>query len=77
MLEEPGIDYKDYKYIYELEDALSLANYCKDCLAKDEETKGSSEDSSSSTEVDPETEDEEAKRMAEEFRIDRIVTRSS
>ena len=72
---KPGIDYKNYEYIYELEDALDQANFCKDCLAKDEETKGSSEDSSSSTEVDPETEDEEAKRMAEESRIDKIVTK--
>ena len=72
---KPGIDYKNYEYIYELEDALDRANFCKDCLAKDEEAKGSSEDSSSSTEVDPETEDEEAKRMAEEARIDRIVTK--
>ena len=53
-----------------------VSSWMRPLLGQGRETKGeSSEDSSSSTEVDPETEDEEAKRTAEESRIDKIVTK--
>ena len=70
---KPGIDYKDFEYVYELEDLAKVAPFCKDCLNSGKG--GSSSDTSSSTASDVDTEDEEKKEEARRKEEDRQITK--
>ena len=70
---KPGIDYKEFEYVYDLEDLAKVTPFCKDCL--NAEKAGSSTDSSSSTVSDADTEDETKKEEAQKEEENRKITK--
>ena len=63
---KPGVDYKEFEYVYDLEDLASKVPFCKDCTKV--EKAASSSDSSSSTDTDDDTDEEEKNDQRQEVK---------